>query len=129
MTIAVFVVFFVWRTSNFPWTPYRIVGATIAVPSLFLLVVARLQLGRAFSIRPMASMLVTTGLYSRFRNPIYVFSSLFLIGLSFVLGIPWLLLVLAAILPIQIFRSRKEAEVLEAKFGDEYRAYKQKTWF
>jgi protein-S-isoprenylcysteine O-methyltransferase Ste14 len=129
MIIAALVALFVWRTSDFPWTPQRIAGVAIATPALLLLVVARLQLGRAFSIRPMATTLITTGLYSRFRNPIYVFSTFFLAGLALLIGMPWLLLILAVIVPVQILRSRKEADVLEARFGDEYRAYKQKTWF
>lgn len=127
--IAVFVVFFVWKTSNLPWTPHRVAGLAIAAPALLLLVIARLQLGSAFSVRPKASTLVTSGLYSRIRNPIYVFGSLFVVGLSILIGFPWLLLILVPIIPMQIWRSRKEAAVLEAKFGDEYRTYKQKTWF
>jgi protein-S-isoprenylcysteine O-methyltransferase Ste14 len=30
---------------------------------------------------------------------------------------------------MQIMRARKESQVLEAKFGDEYRAYRAQTWF
>ena len=127
--IAVFVACLVLKTSSLPWTPHRIAGLCIALPALFLLVAARLQLGGAFSIRPKASTLVTTGLYSRLRNPIYVFGSLFIVGLSILIGFPSLILVLLVIIPLQIIRSRKEAQVLEAKFGDEYRAYRQKTWF
>jgi protein-S-isoprenylcysteine O-methyltransferase Ste14 len=33
------------------------------------------------------------------------------------------------IAPVQVWRARKEAAVLEAKFGDEYRAYRASTWF
>jgi protein-S-isoprenylcysteine O-methyltransferase Ste14 len=33
------------------------------------------------------------------------------------------------IIPLQIFRARREAAVLEAKFGDEYREYRKRTWF
>jgi protein-S-isoprenylcysteine O-methyltransferase Ste14 len=29
----------------------------------------------------------------------------------------------------QMARARKEAQVLEANFGDEYRAYRARTWF
>jgi protein-S-isoprenylcysteine O-methyltransferase Ste14 len=30
---------------------------------------------------------------------------------------------------IQVVRARQEAKVLEARFGDEYREYREKTWF
>ena len=73
--------------------------------------------------------MVTSGLYSRIRNPIYVFGSLFILGAIIWMGRPRLLLIFAVIFPMKIYRGGKEAEVLEAKFGAEYREYKQKTWF
>ena len=112
-----------------PWTLWHIVGLSIAAPSLLLLVLARLQLGRAFSVRAKASTLVTTGLYSRIRNPIYVFGGLVIAGGIIWTGRPILLLILAALIPIQIARARKESQVLEEKFGAEYAAYKRRTWF
>ncbi len=55
-----------------PWTSLRVAGAVISLSSLGLILVARFQLGRAFSIRAKATRLVTTGLYARIRNPIYI---------------------------------------------------------
>jgi protein-S-isoprenylcysteine O-methyltransferase Ste14 len=40
----------------------------------------------------------------------------------------WLLLALIIVIPVQIVRARREAEVLEATFGEEYRRYRQQTW-
>lgn len=127
--IAVGLVLFLWRAVQLPWTPYRVTGLAIAMPALLLLVVARIQLGRAFSLSAKASELVTTGLYSRIRNPIYVFGALIFLGIIIWTGRPWLLLILAVLVPMQIYRARRESKVLEAKFGAEYREYKQKTWF
>jgi protein-S-isoprenylcysteine O-methyltransferase Ste14 len=76
-----------------------------------------------------ASNLVTTGLYSRIRNPIYVFAGLTILGVIIFVGRPWWLLIFAVLVPLQIYRSRNEARVLEEKFGDTYREYRQKTWF
>lgn len=112
-----------------PWTAQRIVGLVIAVPCFLLLVLARIQLGKAFSVQARATILVTTGLYSRIRNPIYVFGSLMIAGFILWINQPWLLLILVVVLPMQFFRSRKEAQVLEEKFGTEYLEYKRKTWF
>ena len=111
-----------------PWPPLRIAGAIIALVSLLLIVVARMQLGRAFSIRAKATRLVTTGLYSRIRNPIYVFGCFFFLGLAMFIPAWWLLLLLIVVIPMQIARARREATVLEATFGDEYRRYRQQTW-
>lgn len=91
--------------------------------------VARYQLGELFSIKPEAHALVTTGLYSKIRNPIYVFGMVMGAGLILALQRPplWLLLVAAAV--GQTIRARREARVLEAAFGDAYREYRRKTWF
>ena len=112
-----------------PWTPYRVAGVAIAAPALLLFVLARIQLGRAFSLQAKATTLVTSGLYSRIRNPIYVFGSLLILGAIIWTGRPILLLVFAILIPMQIYRSRKESAVLEAKFGAEYMEYKRRTWF
>jgi len=40
-----------------------------------------------------------------------------------------ILLVMVLLIPLQVLRARKEAVVLEAAFGDEYRAYRERTWF
>jgi protein-S-isoprenylcysteine O-methyltransferase Ste14 len=120
---------FATKASGMAWTPWHIAGVAIAAPALVLLVIARLQLGRAFSIEAKASTLVTSGLYARIRNPIYLFGALMIAGFIVFAAQPWFLLILAVVIPLQIVRSRKEAKVLEDKFGDEYRAYVQKTWF
>ena len=97
--------------------------------SLALLVTARLQLGAAFTVKAKASKLVTTGLYSKIRNPIYVFGALTLVGMAMVLG-NWVLLALVVLLsPIQMVRARKEEQVLSEAFGEEYERYKAGTWF
>jgi len=113
-----------------PWTAMRIAGAGLALVSGVLLIVARLQLGSSFSVRPEARALVTTGLYSRIRNPIYLFSLLLLTGVALYFGQPWLILGIVLIfLPIQIYRARKEEKILTGVFGEAYRSYKAGTWF
>ena len=111
-----------------PWSPIRITGVAVAVPALMLFLIARLQLGPAFSVDARASTLVTTGLYSRIRNPIYVFGTLLVAGLALCLR-PGFLLGVAALIPVQIIRARREDRVLAAAFGEEYRRYKATTWF
>jgi protein-S-isoprenylcysteine O-methyltransferase Ste14 len=94
-----------------------------------LILIARFQLGGAFSIRAKATRLVTTGLYARLRNPIYVFGCFFFLGVAIFIPFWPLLLLLLIVIPMQIVRARREARVLEATFGDEYRRYRQQTWF
>ena len=117
------------RFGSIPWTPARIAGVVIGLPSLALLVLARIQLGGSFSVRPKAQALVTHGLYSRIRNPIYFFGALAIAGIFLYMNQPLYLWLLVVLIPLQIYRAREESKVLEAKFGDEYRQYKSRTWF
>src|ERR1035438_7589922 len=64
-----------------PWTVLRIAGAILAVVGYSTFVTARLQLGKSFAVTPQAKELVTLGLYSRIRNPIYVFVDIMIFGL------------------------------------------------
>jgi protein-S-isoprenylcysteine O-methyltransferase Ste14 len=112
-----------------PWTALRIAGLVIALISFALLTLARLQLGNAFSITPQATKLVTAGIYSRIRNPIYVFSAVGIAGLLLFIEQPYYLLLFVIVIPLQIFRARREARVLEERFGEEYRKYRAGTWF
>lgn len=111
------------------WNAARLAGFCIAVPAAVLLFTARWQLGQSFSVTPQARELVTRGLYSKIRNPIYVFSALLLVGVLIALQYRYALLLLVVLVPLPMLRARKEAEVLEARFGDEYRRYREGTWF
>jgi protein-S-isoprenylcysteine O-methyltransferase Ste14 len=74
-------------------------------------------------------MLVTHGLYSKIRNPVYVFGAVGLAGVALYIQRPRLLLWFLVLIPIQIARARAEARVLETRFGDDYRRWRQQTWF
>ncbi len=112
-----------------PHDALRWAGLALCLIGLGGVIVARATLGRSFSIRPKATELVTTGIYSRIRNPIYVASVIFIIGLLLIVRQPVVMLLLAVIVPMQIMRARREAQVLEAKFGEAYREYRRRTWF
>ncbi len=129
MVIVAAVVVFLWYALSLPLTPMRLAGLALIIPAFVLFLVARMQLGDAFNIKAKASELVTTGIYSRIRNPIYVFGGLMLAGLILWFERPLFLLVFAVLIPLQIMRVRKEEQVLEARFGTAYLEYKQKTWF
>jgi len=91
--------------------------------------IARFQLGISLTVTAQAKQLVTRGLYSRIRNPIYVFLSCAIAGLILALGHPRALLIFVVGIPVMVWRAWKEAQVLEAKFGEEYRRYRASTWF
>jgi protein-S-isoprenylcysteine O-methyltransferase Ste14 len=129
VAIVIGVVLFLWHALSLPMTPMRVAGLALVIPAFTLLLVARMQLGAAFSLEARASELVTTGIYSRIRNPIYFFGGLMIAGVILWTQRPLGLVVLAVLIPLQIMRVRKEEQVLEAKFGAAYLEYKRKTWF
>jgi protein-S-isoprenylcysteine O-methyltransferase Ste14 len=112
-----------------PHGPTRLVGLALAVLGLSGVILARHTLGKSFSVTPQARALVTTGIYSRIRNPIYIFAEFAVLGLTLMLWKLYFLLVMIVLIPIQMLRAKKEAQVLEAKFGEEYREYRRRTWF
>ena len=113
-----------WQNDRHHW-----IGAAISIPALALWMLSRYQLGSSFAVRAEAKKLVTHGIYSKIRNPIYLFGGLAFLGEFVARG--WY--IWAAVFVIinlgQYFRIKREEQVLEAAFGDDYRAYKSKTWF
>jgi len=111
------------------WDARHVIGMAMAAIGFSLWFTARLQLGKSFALLPEAQALVTTGLYSKFRNPIYLFGGLACGGLFIAWGKVFPLIFFFLVYPAyQFLRARKEAEVLERAFGDEYRRYKASTW-
>ena len=111
------------------WDLQRIIGAALMVAALSGIAVARYQLGKSFTVRAEARQLVTHGIYSKIRNPIYVFGTVLLAGFILVIRRPVLWLLVVACIVIQTIRARREARVLEAAFGDAYGEYRRQTWF
>ena len=111
------------------WDTMRILGFIIALFAAAILFIARYQIGSSFSVTPQARALVTHGIYSKIRNPIYVFSALLLAGVFISFHFFWGLLLLLVLIPIQTIRAQQESKVLEEKFGDDYREYRKRTWF
>jgi protein-S-isoprenylcysteine O-methyltransferase Ste14 len=112
-----------------PHDAIRWLGLALCLIGLSGVIVGRATLGRSFSVMAKATELVTTGIYSRIRNPIYISSLILITGLILIVRWPVIALLLVLIIPMQIHRARREAAVLEAKFGDAYREYRKRTCF
>jgi protein-S-isoprenylcysteine O-methyltransferase Ste14 len=111
------------------WDARHIIGMGIGAAGFVLWVTARWQLGKSFSVRPEARALVTTGLYSRFSNPIYLFGGVAYGGVFLAWGnVIAFIIFLPGYIAFQYPRVKREREVLEKAFGDEYRRYKTRTW-
>jgi protein-S-isoprenylcysteine O-methyltransferase Ste14 len=112
-----------------PWTVLRIAGALLAAIGYITFVTARLQLGKSFAVTPQAKELVTLGLYSRIRNPIYVFVDVMIFGLILALHLYRLFALYPLLVAMHAFRAHREAMVLREKFGQAYLDYRRQTWF
>ncbi len=129
LVVGAGIVLAIWKYPPAAWTGLQYVGIALAALGFILWTVARFQLGASFAVSAQARKLVTHGLYSKLRNPVYVFGSLVIAGMILVIGKPLWLLIFLVIIPLQIWRARKESAVLEAAFGEEYRKYRAGTWF
>lgn len=129
LVLGLYALYYVFVLGPGPRDALRWLGLVLSLLGLGGVVLARYTLGRSFSVRAKATELVTTGIYSRLRNPIYVFGGLFIVGLVVMVRRPGLVVLLLILIPMQILRARREAQVLEAKFGDAYRQYRARTWF
>ena len=128
-SVVLLLYLFVPGVKEEPWTASRIAGAFLTVFGYVLVITARVQLGTSFSVRPEARELVTHGLYSRIRNPMYVFLDVLLFGLIFVLHMYWFSVILAGLAIFQGLQARREAKLLQEKFGQAYLDYRNQTWF
>ncbi len=127
--LAAIALFWILATRNTPWNAQRYVGTALVVVGISFIAVARYQLGKSFAIRAQAHELVTRGLYSKIRNPIYVFGTVMFTGVALILQMRSLWIALVVVIILQTIRAHREARVLEVAFGDAYREYRRKSWF
>jgi protein-S-isoprenylcysteine O-methyltransferase Ste14 len=112
-----------------PRSPLYSISLFLSFVCAILWFIARWQLGDAFTVTAQARHLVTGGLYSKIRHPIYVFGTMaFLFVVLGIQGWPGLI-IWAFVIAIQVMRVRREERVLAETFGAEYTAYRGTTWF
>jgi len=103
-------------------------GVSLTTISFVLWIMARIQLGKAFTVKARAKRIVSRGIYSKIRHPVYLFSSLSLLGIVIFLKSLSLLLLFLVFVFIQHLRAQDEERVLIKKFGKKYLEYKSMTW-
>jgi len=110
-------------------------GIIIFVPSTLVWLWARLLLAEAgsFSVMPWSEAppkLVTTGPYSLFSHPVYLFSWLQGLGMLLIVGSGWGLLILVLFgVPVQLYRARSEDGKLRLKFKGYWENWRKDLWF
>lgn len=120
--------YFGWPANSW-WR--HIIGAPLLLLGGAIIVQAKAELARHDQpSEPSAptQRVVTSGAFKYSRNPLYMGLVVALIGLAAALDKPWLLLLtpVAMLITAQVLVAPEE-RYLEAKFGDEYRRYKQRV--
>jgi protein-S-isoprenylcysteine O-methyltransferase Ste14 len=129
LDIFVYLLFLAFAVLNGPRVATWYLGLCISIAALPWWFAARWQLGASFSVEARARRLVTWGMYSKLRHPVYVFGGLAWIGAVMVL-LGWQALIIGlAVAVIEIVRARREDRVLAEAFGSEYEQYRRNTWF
>ena len=102
-------------------------GVVLIIVGAALVVLARrefAQHGQPTDPGLPTSRLVTTGVFSVSRNPLYLGGVCILVGIALALNLPWVLaLLLPAIVACHYVLIAPEERYLTAKFGEKYRVY------
>jgi protein-S-isoprenylcysteine O-methyltransferase Ste14 len=112
-----------------PVQSHHVIGIATATVAFVLWIIARVQLGNSFTIGAHAKELVTVGLYSKLRHPVYYFSILAVAGIAIFAWNIYMTIPIMILIVIEIIRIRQEEQVLTTAFGEDYLRYKQTTWF
>ena len=102
-------------------------GAVLVIVGAALVVLARRALAQHSQPTDPGhptSKLVTSGVFSVSRNPLYLGGVCILVGIALALNLPWVfVLLLPAFVACHAVLIAPEERYLAAKFGDEYRLY------
>jgi protein-S-isoprenylcysteine O-methyltransferase Ste14 len=103
------------------------VGATLILAGLTLVVLARREFaahGQPTDPGHPTGEMITTGVFSISRNPLYLGGMVFLAGVSLAFNLPWaLILLLPTLAGCQVVLIAPEERYLAVRFGEAYRAY------
>jgi len=110
-------------------TSYKIISILLILIGLTLWWSGKITLGRSFDYKPNAKTLITNGIYSKIRNPIYLGLTLLLLGFTLYFNSKIFLIITILITISSVIRIKLEETILKKKFGKDYLEYKNKTWF
>jgi protein-S-isoprenylcysteine O-methyltransferase Ste14 len=106
-----------------------LLGAIVTLVGFAFVIVARRQLGGSFTAKAEARALITRGLYSRIRHPVYLFGVLGFCGIAICLRSIYFNIYLVITILGLLWRIRRENRVLRERFGMAYADHRRQTWF
>ena len=108
----------------------NMVGLMLIVIGFTILLVAHITLWRNYSSTLVIRedhQLIAHGVYRFVRHPIYLGTTVVLMGISVYVSSLYGFLVMSALIPVFLNRIRIEERLLTEEFGDVYRTYKETT--
>jgi protein-S-isoprenylcysteine O-methyltransferase Ste14 len=111
-----------------PLSPYlNIVGGVVAAFGFLFHVYCHRIHKQAHDKSQQINKIVTTGIFSKIRHPMYLGLIATFFGVSIAWGIIWMLIPSVIFSLLTVLIAFKEEEYLQKKFGDQYRKYMQKV--
>jgi protein-S-isoprenylcysteine O-methyltransferase Ste14 len=107
-------------------------GLIINIIGLIIWWLAKIEIGENWSGgygKPSLKELVTTGIYSKIKHPLYWGINITLIGILLMYHLLWISIIILFIVLYFFNRMRIETIFLEKKLGKVYKEYKNSTWF
>jgi len=113
-----------------PTVPLKIAGVVLVSLALITFILAFLTFGNSWRIgidRKSPGTLVTGGIFSITRNPIYVAFNLYFIGILLING-TWFFLIFALLASVAVhFQILREEEFLRKQYGESFEDYDKRT--
>src|SRR5215475_1424348 len=113
-----------------PTVPLKIAGVVLVSLALITFILAFLTFGNSWRIgidRKSPGTLVTGGIFSITRNPIYVAFNLYFIGILLING-TWFFLIFALLASVAVhFQILREEEFLRKQYGESFEDYGKRT--
>jgi protein-S-isoprenylcysteine O-methyltransferase Ste14 len=129
MHVLLFLIFIIFRKQFFSNFFYTSASILIIVFGLVIWIIAKKEMGK-ITINIIPTKLITTGIYSKIRHPLYLGVKLVFLGFALLFkSIIGIILVFIMLIPLHSYRAKKEEQELVKKFGKRYILYKKKTLF
>jgi len=122
---------FLWYY-HLPNTKIKFIGLIISTTGLLIWWAGKITLSKNWNFgygKPKIKNLVTNGIYSKIKHPIYLGINITLMGLMFFYTKIWFIIVGSLIIFYFFRRMYVEDKYLTKKLGKKYIEYKKKTWF
>lgn len=107
-----------------------LIGALVAIAGAVIVMVAQVQMGRAWRVGVRAGdapLFVSHGLFRFSRNPIFVGMAMIGFGVALTAWTWWSWAALAVFVAACAVQARIEERHLEASFGEDYRSYRKRV--